>query len=156
MKLIKYSFGILVIISASAYTMSNHQASQFQVKMRIDEICDIGTGSTSDIDFGTISRNTQNVQATGNLKVSCTNGTPYSIALNSAGTLKNTNDTSLQLPYRLYQDASMSKEWGNIAENRFSQQGTGQPQNITIWGQVPDTNIPAGQYTDKVTATITY
>ncbi|OTG80326.1 spore coat U domain-containing protein [Acinetobacter sp. ANC 4648] len=156
MKLIKYSFIILAIVSVSAYTMSDRQSSQFQVKMQITEICDVGTSSSSDIDFGTISRNTQDVQATGSLNVSCTNGTPYHIALNSDGTLKNTHDVSLKLPYRLYQDASMSKEWGNISENRFSQHGTGQPQNIPIWGKVPNTNVPAGQYTDRVTATITY
>ena len=50
----------------------------------------------------------------------------------------------------------MSKEWGNIADNRLSKQGTGQTQNITIWGKVPNANVPAGQYSDKVTATITY
>lgn len=156
MKRIKYSFAIIAVISVSAYTMSDRESTQFQVKMRVNETCDIGTGSSSDVDFGTVSRTTQNVQATGSLNVSCTQGTPYNIALNSDGTMKNTSNAALQIPYRLYQDASLSKEWGSIAENRFSQQGTGQTQNITIWGQVPDTNVPAGQYTDRVTATITY
>ncbi|NHB65438.1 MULTISPECIES: Csu type fimbrial protein [Acinetobacter] len=156
MKIFKYSFVILAVVSVSAYTMSDRQSTQFQVKIKVNEICDIGTGSTSNIDFGTISRNTQNIQATGSLNVSCTNGTPYNISLNSDGTLKNTQDASLKLSYRLYQDASMSKEWGNSSENRFSQHGTGQTQNITIWGKVPDTNVPAGQYIDTVTATITY
>lgn len=156
MKLFKYSFAILAVISVSAYTMSDRQSTQFQVKMQITEICDIGTGSTSDIDFGTVTRNAQNVQATGSLNVYCTNGTPYNIALNSNGSLKHNNDVTIQIPYQLYQDASMSKEWGNIADNRLSKQGTGQTQNITIWGKVPNANVPAGQYSDKVTATITY
>ncbi|MFU8925766.1 spore coat U domain-containing protein [Acinetobacter puyangensis] len=156
MKVIKYSLAIIAIISVSAYTMTNNETSQFQVKMHVNETCDIGTGSSPDIDFGTVSRTTQNVQATGNLNVSCTNGTPYNIALNSDGTMKNNNDASLQIPYRLYQDATLSKEWGSVAENRFSQKGTGQAQKITIWGQVPDTNVPVGEYSDKVTATITY
>ena len=50
----------------------------------------------------------------------------------------------------------MSKEWGNIADNRLSQQGTGETQNIKIWGNVPNANVPAGKYSDTVTATITY
>lgn len=156
MKIIKYLFIIPAVFSLSTYTMSDRQSTQFQVKMKINEICNIGTGSTSNIDFGTTSRNTQNIQATGSLNVLCTNGTPYNISLNNDGTLKNTQDGSLKLSYRLYQDASMSKEWGNSSENRFSQRGTGQTQNITIWGKVPETNVPSGQYIDTVTATITY
>lgn len=156
MKFLRYSVVILTLFSVPAYTMNEQQAAQFQVKMQITEICDIGTGATADIDFGTVTRNTQNAQATGSLNVYCTNGTPYSIALNGDGTLKHSGDASIQIPYRLYQDAAMSKEWGNIAEQRLTQQGTGQAQRITIWGKVPSANAPAGQYSDKVTATITY
>lgn len=156
MKFLRYSGVFLTLFSLPAYTMSDHQSTQFQVKMQITEICDIGTAATSDIDFGTVTRNTDNAQATGSLNVYCTNGTPYSIALNGHGALKHSNDASIQIPYQLYQDAAMSKEWGSIADNRLSQQGTGQAQRITIWGKVPNTNAPAGQYSDKVTATITY
>lgn len=144
MKLFKYSFAILAVISVSAYTMSDRQSSQFQVKMQVTEICDIGTGTTSDIDFGTVTRNAQNVQATGSLNVYCTNGTPYNIALNSNGSLKHNNDVSIQIPYQLYQDAAMSKEWGNIADNHLSKQGTGQTQNITIWGESTECQCSCG------------
>ncbi|WOE33220.1 MULTISPECIES: spore coat U domain-containing protein [unclassified Acinetobacter] len=156
MKLIKYAFVVLAVVLVSTYTMSNRDSSQFQVKIQIKETCDIGTGSSSDMDFGTIERSTQNVQASANLNVYCTQGTPYHIALNSEGVLKNINNNTLKLPYRLYQDQSMTREWGNIPAHYYSQHGTGQTQNITIWGKVPDTNVPAGHYSDQVTATITY
>lgn len=155
-KIFKYSFVILAVVSVSAYTMSDRQSTQFQVKMQVIEICEIGAGGSSDIDFGTVTRNAQNVQATGSLNVHCTNGTPYNIALNSDGRLKHANDISIQIPYQLYQDVAMSKEWGNIADNRLSQQGTGETQNIKIWGKVPNANVPAGKYSDTVTATVTY
>ncbi|WP_109292289.1 Csu type fimbrial protein [Acinetobacter baumannii] len=156
MKLYKYFFPVTVLIAVPAYTMSAVQSSQFHVKMQITETCDIGTGTTSDINFGTVTRNTNNVQATGSLKVYCTNGTPYTIALENNGSLKNNTDDSIQVPYQLYRDAAMTKEWGNVADNSYSQQGVGQVQNITIWGKVSNTNVPAGQYSDKVTAIITY
>lgn len=146
----------MAIFSVSAYTMNEQKSRQFQVKVQINETCDIATGTAADIDFGTVSRTTQNVQSTGSLNISCTNGTPYNISLNSAGVLKNVSNSSLTIPYKLYQDASLSKEWGNTSENSFSQKGTGQTQRITIWGKIPDTNTPAGQYVDQVTATVTY
>lgn len=156
MKLIKYAVMSLASFSVSAYSMADRKSPQFQVKIQVVEICNVGTGSTSDLDFGSVTRNEQNLRTSGSLNVHCTNGTPYSIALKSHGTLKHNNDASIQIPYQLYQDASMSKKWGDIVEDRFSHQGTGQIQNITIWGLVPNTNVPAGQYTDNVTATITY
>lgn len=155
-KYIKYSFFIFAIISLSSYTMSEQKSAGFQVKVQIIETCDIATGSTANIDFGTVSRKTKDVQSTGILNISCTTGTPYSISLNSDGILENIQNPSLTIPYKLYQDASLNKEWGSSAENHFSQNGNGEIQSITIWGKIPDTNIPAGEYIDQVTATVTY
>lgn len=156
MKYIKYSFFIFTIISVSAYTMNEKKSHQFQVKVQINETCEIATGNSADIDFGTVSRTTKNVQSTGTLNVSCTNGTPYHISLQGNGSLRNINDATLTIPYKLYQDASLNQEWGNTKESSFSQHGTGQRQSLTIWGEIPDTNTPTGQYIDQVTATITY
>ena len=156
MKKVKLFFFISTICLFSTSTTSNQESAQFHIKVNIIETCEIATETIADMDFGTVVRSTSNIQSTGSLNVSCTNGTAYNIALNSTGSLKNVSNTSLVIPYKLYQDAALSKEWGNMSNTSLSQKGTGTTQNIKIWGKIPDTNLPAGQYTDQVTAVITY
>lgn len=152
MKIFKYSFVILAVVSVSAYTMSDRQSTQFQVKMKVNEICDIGTGSTSNIDFGTISRNTQNIQATGSLNVSCTNGTPYNISLNPLGSQRRMkNSLGSYIQYSLYQDPSHSNIWQ--ADTSYSITH----QTIPVYAMLPSQSISSiGKYSDTITVTLTY
>ncbi|SEK61326.1 Spore coat protein U (SCPU) domain-containing protein [Roseateles sp. YR242] len=104
--------------------------------------------------------------ATSTLTVQCTATTPYTISLNAGtNTGGGTNYTgrvlksgSYSLPYQLYVDTGRTSIWGNgTASATYSAQGSGNPQNILIYGRLPSlTGIPPGVYTDTVTVTISY
>ncbi|MDM1342545.1 MULTISPECIES: Csu type fimbrial protein [Acinetobacter] len=159
MKKLKYSLFVIALLSTFAYTQnSNNNSTTFKVQMTVTERCDIETGQTQDIDFGTIQRSSSNLTAYGSLNVSCTEGTPYAITLHSDKALKNTQDNSVQIPYQLYQDEAYKVVWGNSSQEGFTQSGTGTDQPLKVWAKVEDgkTNVPAGTYTDTVVATVTY
>lgn len=89
MKKLKYSLFVIALLSTFAYTQnSNNNSTTFKVQMTVTERCDIETGQTQDIDFGTIQRSSSNLTAYGSLNVSCTEGTPYAITLHSDKALK--------------------------------------------------------------------
>lgn len=62
------------------------------------------------------------------------------------------------LLYGLFSDVPRSVNWGNtIGVNTVSGIGTGGPQIVTVYGQVPaGQNGTAGGYSDTITATITF
>lgn len=146
------------MFSTIAYTQKNENSSEFVVQLTVTERCEIQSTQTQSIDFGSIQRSTNNVSSSGSLNISCSQNTPYSIALHSNKTLKNTQDSSIQVPYQLYQEAGFKTVWGSSSQENFASTGTGADQNFKIWAKINEgaTNIPAGVYIDTVIATITY
>lgn len=119
--------------------------------------------STQTVDFGTTGVLTGNVDATGQVSVSCTPGTTYSIGLGNGQT--GTGPTSRRMAlgsqgvtYGLYRDTARSLPWGNsIGTNTVAGTGTGTAQGIPVYGRVPPQTTPApGTYTDTVVVTVTY
>lgn len=145
----------------------------FQVRITVTESCAFSTAtSATDVDFGTVPRSTNPADATGGLAVDCTPGTPYEIGLNnglnptSGATARATSSNRRMtdgdgnyIPYGLWYDAGHTNPWG-VADNgqAYAGTGTGDGQNIPIYGQVPAdaTNVPQGTYSDTVTATLTF
>lgn len=154
----KYLLSFIILFSTIAYTQKNENSSEFVVQLTVTERCEIQSTQTQSIDFGSIQRSTNNVSSSGSLNVSCSQNTPYSIALHSDKTLKNTQDNSIQVPYQLYQEAGFKTVWGSSSQENFASMGTGADQNFKIWAKINEgaTNIPAGVYIDTVIATITY
>ena len=148
---------ILAGTSAFIYE-ANQQSTQLNVSIIIKETCNITTANSSDLDFGSINRASTGSNQSSHLAVNCTQGTPYSIALQSQREMTNVALNNTKIPYTLYQDANRTTLWGADTQNAYSNTGTGNTQKIPVWGQVnqANTNVPAGQYTDKVTAVITY
>ncbi|MFT4020360.1 MAG: spore coat U domain-containing protein [Acinetobacter sp.] len=131
--------------------------ARFSIRVVINESCNISSRQASDINFGRINRSAKAHSAQGTLDVMCTDGTPYNISLLGHGAMSNQNATNTEtIPYTLYQDASLSKEWNSV--NTYTNTGSGKVQKIHIWGEINNgsTNVAAGQYTDTVTATISY
>lgn len=140
----------------------------FNVKIVITESCDIHTAAATDVDFGSHARSAGQWDATGSLVVNCSQGTPYTIALNagsnsSSATASATNrrmtDGTNFVPYGLYRDAARSEFWGDVVgTDVLSGTGTAASVNVPVYGRVlaASTNVPAGTYSDVVTATITY
>ncbi|WP_374574868.1 spore coat U domain-containing protein [Acinetobacter sp.] len=158
----KFSICALVtcaFVSASALIYAaNKDSAQFSVSINIKETCNIAAAYIADLDFGSINRASQSLNKNNHLAVTCSQGTPYRIALQSQREMVNAAADHAKIPYTLYQDASRTTLWGTDSQNAYSGTGTGSTQKVPVWGQVEqaDTNVPAGQYSDKVTAVITY
>lgn len=125
------------------------------------------TVSTSPVNFGSVNTlSGANVDATGGVTVTCTNGTDWSAAADvgsgtgaSLASRKMSSGSNL-LDYSLYTDAARSSLWGDGTGSTAAVTGTGSgvAQDFTIYGRVPagQTSVPAGSYADTVSVTITY
>ena len=147
----------LLVSSSTLLFAENQNSSNFNVKITIKESCNISSQNASDMDFGIVERASHQASTQGNLNVTCTQGTPYNISLKS-NRLMSTTSTQMTIPYMLYQDSTQQKIWGGEAENAYTDTGTGAIQNIPVWGKVTTehTNVPAGNYSDTVTAVVNY
>lgn len=159
------------LLVAAGGTQAATDSTTFKVKIVIKESCTISTTAPTDVDFGTVTRDsaTANYDAAGKLNVNCSDGTPYAIGLtggaNSTGTasspvagdrrMKHASLTEY-VPYDLYQDASRATFWGNTTASKLSGTGTGASVAVPVYGRLTDVNFPAGTYEDTVTATVTY
>ncbi len=118
--------------------------------------------TATDIDFGSRGVLTSNVNATGQLGVRCTAGTPYTVGLNnglsgSSPTARRMTKGTEFVTYGLYRDTARTQPWGNVAGSMPSGTGTGLVQNLTVFGRVPPQSTPSpGTYSDTVVVTVTY
>ena len=137
---------------ASALTASN----TFQVTATVISSCTV-SGTT--LNFGnTIDplAAASPLDATSTLSVTCSNTTPYTVALNAG---------SRSLPYQLYLDTGRSSVWGDGTASSATVPGTGtgtgtgtgSEQTLSIYGRLPSlANVAPGAHTDTVTVTIPY
>jgi len=125
------------------------------------------TVSTSALDFGNVDTiSGSNVDGTGGLSVTCTNGTDWTASAGvGAGTgasfasRKMTGGANL-LDYNLYTTSGYATVWGDGTGSTATIGGTGSgsAQAVTVYGRVGSgqTSVPAGAYADTVAVTITY
>jgi spore coat protein U-like protein len=142
------------------------QTAQFQVKIAIQNTCDVTSLSASDMDFGTHTYLDSNINATSTIQIKCTNGNTYHIGLDAGANAATPSDTTTRrmtdgtnyVPYQLYTDNSHTTPWGNSATDGWiAATGTGAAQSFTVYGQAtPSSSAPAGNYADTVTATVTF
>lgn len=145
--------------------------ADFNVKIEIVSSCEITSSGIADLDFGKHGFSATNVIGATDLRVTCTKGSPYSIALNAGSNPETPGDVTTRrmigvdtantadfVAYNLYQDASRSTVWGDGTSGTAlsSQTGTGAEVTHTIYGRVPTTNHTVGNYLDTVTATVTF
>lgn len=163
-KFVKWSLlGCLSAAFAGSALAATTDATTFQVKITITESCDIHTTAATAVDFGSVVRSVAASQATGGLKVNCSSGTPYTIALDNGSNYDTTNSVrrmingSNYIAYGLYRTTGTTAPWNALTANLYSGTGTGAVVNVPVYGTVSgSTNVPAGTYIDTVTATLTY
>ncbi|MBU2886483.1 spore coat U domain-containing protein [Gilvimarinus agarilyticus] len=159
-------FVSLAILTFSPLALSDTETGNFDVTITITASCTIDTASDGNINFGTQASTATNIQiSTASIDVSCTQGTPYTIALNdgtnSDGTsrrMKGQTVATDYIPYELYSDA-YTTPWGDgvtLGSVKSGLTGNGGTQNHVIYAQVPSANASAQDYQDSVTATITW
>lgn len=143
-------------LAATATNAANglSDTTSFQVKLNITESCEFE--DKTDINFDTLPRSLgAKNQATSNLSVNCTLGTPYTISLAGSGQMKNQAGSASVVPYSLYQDANYQTAWDK--QSLLSKTGTGRVESHTVYAQLSgNTNVEAGDYADTVTATVNY
>jgi spore coat protein U-like protein len=146
------------VTNADAATTS----ASFQVTASVQANCSI---SATGLAFGQYT-GAAAVTSTSTLTVNCSKNTPYTIGLDqgtsSGATVRNramtgTANRSNTLSYGLFSDNAYSVTWGNSGTGLVSQTGTGLNQSITVYGQIPASQIVApDSYKDTITATVTY
>lgn len=147
---------LLMPLPAVAATAS----SSFAVTATVVGACAI---TTTGLAFGSYAAS--QLDGSGTLLVTCTNGTPYVVALDagtgsgaSTAVRKMSGPASQSLDYMLYQDAARTVSWGNSAGvDTWSGSGSGAVQTLPVYGRIPAAQAAgAGSYSDTVTVTVSY
>ena len=106
-----------------------------------------------------------NIEATSSVVATCSNGTPYTIALSAGGgagatfAVRRMTSGANTMDYSLYTDATRASVWGNGTAGNVTVAGTGNgaAQAITVFGRIPPQTLAAtGAYTDTITVTVTF
>ncbi|MBZ9657091.1 Csu type fimbrial protein [Phyllobacterium lublinensis] len=135
-------------------------AVNFNVRFNLDKDCRI---TATDIDFGSRGLLNANFDQTGEIQVTCSSATPYSVALgpgNSSlgGAERQMTRGHAGIRYALYSDPTRTQPWGNIKNiNTVSGTGTAEAQRLTVYARVPPQSTPPpGLYSDKIVVSVTY
>jgi spore coat protein U-like protein len=140
--------------------MAATSTSTFQVSASVTATCQI---SATNLAFGAYTGTL--ASATSTVTVTCTNSTPYNVGLDpgtSTGstvtTRKMTGPAGAVLAYTLSRDSAHTLNWGDtVGTDTESGSGNGTAQALTVYGQVAASQFVApGNYTDTITATVTY
>lgn len=124
--------------------------------------------TTTSVAFGNVNvTKNLNVDNTGGISVTCTNGTAWTAKANAGGgTTATITDRRMMagtelLKYALYTDTARTVVWGDGTTGNGSTitgTGSGSAQASTIYARVPSgqTAAKAGAYSDTVTVTVSY
>lgn len=106
-----------------------------------------------------------NIDATGDVAVTCTTGSPYTVALNvGAGTgatlaIRKMTSAALTLNYSVYTSAARTTVWGDgtLTSQTVAGTGSGASQQIPAYGRIFSGQVvQAATYTDTVNVTVSY
>jgi len=158
---------ILAAVVASAFTASNAFAAtafdDFTVKIVLTNSCTI---VADDLDFGSQTGLTANVDVDTAVHVTCTGANPVSVAFNAGTGTGSTiaaramNSGANVVAYNIYTSAARSTPLGTTAGTDtidFTSTGGGTADDKTVYGRVPvQAAKPNGTYQSTVRATVTY
>ena len=150
---------------AFAQVGSETDSDTIEVSAEVANSCII---SANPLDFGSVDVTVAtNVDETTTIEVTCTSDAAYHIGLDvgsneDTGSRRMAFDGTNFLIYELYQDASHTAVWGNDTGDEttlVSDTGTGSAETHSVYGRIvtdAQNGLPAGSYTDTVTATVYY
>jgi len=132
--------------------------------------CNVANASVA---FGTYNPGGGAVNASTQIGVRCTKGTPFTVSLNGGGSgnisgrqMSSTGTPAEKLDYQLYTNAGRTVVFGNgttgsTVAGTGAGMGVPQTQNVDVYGQLPDSAANQGaaalsDYTDSVQITVTY
>ena len=122
--------------------------------------------SSSALSFGNVDPAGGNVDSTGGITVTCTNGTDWEATAGvgsgsgaSYASRRMSSGANL-LNYNIYTNAGRTNVWGDGTGGTvtIANTGSGAAQNVTVYGRVPSgqTTAVPGAYDDTVAVTVTY
>jgi spore coat protein U-like protein len=149
--------GIGLLGCPGLYIITSSPTAPFSVQANITKNC---TVTTQIVDFGSVGLLNANVDANGQVRVTCTQSTGYTVGL-SVGSFTPTTRRMIKgsefITYGLYQDNGRTQGWGDTVGTMPTGTGSGLTQNYTVYGRVqPQTTPSPGNYNDTLTVTITY
>jgi spore coat protein U-like protein len=143
----------------------------FTVQATVLRTCTVTAGTASNIDFGSVPANTSgSISANSNIQVTCLNGTPYIVGLQTtdgdtgSGRMSGTDpgNTADKVAYVLHRNSAAGPVWGNTGTtpanpgNDVGGNGNGLAQSIPVYAVVASANHIPGHYVDTVTVSVTY
>lgn len=155
------AFAAMSLFAFAPAARAANASTTFSVTATVLASCNVSAGTLA---FGNYSPSAQS-DATSTIDIVCTNGTPYTVALDGGSTASNVaaramNDISAHtLSYGIYTNATRATIWGDGTGATVTQSGTGSggTQALTAYGRVPASQfVAAGNYSDTITVTVTY
>ena len=173
MNVLKSALRLAVLAFCMQAAPAAHAASlQTQFKVYLDVVASCTFVSATDVAFGNQSVVAgQQLDAYGSLRVRCNVPVAYQVSLDQGLHGSSVNDRRMAGPasdtvaYQLYSggtgthscNAAAGTQWGNASAGCiYANSYVGTEQNIQIHGKLTIDNPRAGNYSDTVTATITY
>lgn len=145
-------------------TLAATATTTFKVTATVASSCKV---TATDLDFGAYDPLAAALDGTSTITATCTAQTPYTIGLDAGlktggtTTRRMTGDdiATTLLSYELYSDTTRTAIWGALGgTNTVAQSAlTGGALNYTVYGRIPASQyVPAANYADTVTVTVTY
>ena len=158
---------VLAALVASAFTAASATAAtqfdDFLVKIVLTNSCTI---VADDLDFGSQSGLTANVDVDTAVHVTCTGANPVSVSFNAGSGTGSTiaarqmNSGANTVAYNIYTSAARTTPLGQTAGTDtidFTSTGGGTTDDKAVYGRVPvQAAKPNGTYQSTVRATVTY
>ena len=149
------------LLFANSTLAASPATTTFQVTASVADSCLV---SATDLNFGAYDPLVGALDGTSTITATCTAGTRYEIGLSAGNgtpattTRAMTDGASAQLDYELYSDATRTAIWGAPGGATVTQTSlTGGAVAYTVYGRIPASQyVPAANYVDTVTVTVTY
>jgi spore coat protein U-like protein len=162
MRTVKFFVLALAACTGAGAAYADDDTDSLTVSATVLATCEV---TANDLDFGDYDPlASSHLDAATTLSVTCTNGTPYNIALDlgiglgattAARVMVDGGDT---LNYTLYRNSTRTQLWGEtIGTDTLSGVGSGNAATIDVFGRVPMLQqAPSGDYEDTITVKVTW
>lgn len=149
---------IAALAACSGITHADDDTDTFTVSATVLATCEVSANDLSFGDYDPVAAT--HLDASTTLSVTCTNGTPYQVALElgpgATTAARRMLDGSEVLNYTLYRDAARTQLWGQTnGSNTLAGSGSGSAATIDVYGRVPmQQAAPSGTYEDTITVKV--
>jgi spore coat protein U-like protein len=151
--------------AAAQLSAAGSATATMSVSASVSNNCTI---STTALSFGAydpiVANDTANLDGTGSVTITCTKGSTPTVGMNTGsnadGSTRRLADSSSNfIAYELFSDSQRSTVWGNSGTALFTPATTPSKdaRQYTVYGRIAGgQDVPAGSYSDSITATVNF